>query len=61
LLETSLWILQDSQHALSYGYGPVTNLKKHHLGGQNSFESLGPENMLKIVNVAIINETDETN
>ena len=31
--------------------------KKHRLGPQNGFESLGPEKLTKIVNCAIIKET----
>ena len=33
--------------------------KKHCLGPQNNSESLEPENMLKIVNCAIIKETNK--
>ena len=33
--------------------------KKHHLGPQNSSESLGPEELLKIVNCATVKETEK--
>ena len=33
--------------------------KKHRLGPKNSFESLEPENLTKIVNCAIIKETEK--
>jgi len=33
--------------------------KKRHLGPQNSSGSLGPEKLLKIVNCAIIKETEK--
>jgi hypothetical protein len=33
--------------------------KKHRLGPQNSFESSGPEELLKIVNCATIKETEK--
>jgi len=47
-------------HAISYADGLAADSKKRRLGGQNYSGSSRPEKLLKIVNVEMNKETDET-
>ena len=59
-LERSLRVIQCLKHASTYDKGPAAGLEKHFLQDQNYSGSSGPEKQLKIVNVAINKEIDET-
>jgi len=61
LLERPIWVLKYLYPTLTYGYGPIADPKKCHLGGKNHSRSSRLEKLLKIVNVEINKETNEIN